>query len=274
MDIRTILVNLDVDFYSPHILESAAGLATLLGAKIIGLGALEPSDAVASFAGVVDRAHSYAEARLKIETSIEGLANEFQQRIPAKLQLAWHGVIRSPNDALLALSSEADLVLTTTPRVKDVSRHRTLDAGELLMSLGRPLLAIGTETTEVSLGRIVIGWKDTREARRAVADALPLLNLAEELIILTVNEGEDSIEPVSPHPLDGWLLQHGMKARHEVIPTDGDSAGVALQRFARTVDADLIVAGAYGHSRTREWLFGGMTRELLDAETANRLLSN
>jgi nucleotide-binding universal stress UspA family protein len=274
MGIRTILVNLDVDFYSPGILECAVSLATWFDAKLIGLAAAEPSTAAVGFAGAVALAAAYGEERQEIKTRLHTLETEFRLQVPAKLRLDWRAAIESPNDSLLVAAKRADLILTGTYSGKDASRLHTVDVGELVTSAGRPVLAVGRHITALTPDKIVIGWKDTREARRAVADALPLLQLAHEVVIATVSEGESITEKASLEGAIAWLSQHGVTAREEVVSTGVEGVGAALMSVARSADANLVVSGAYGHSRAREWFFGGMTRDLLATENANRFLSN
>ena len=274
MNIRTIVVNLDVDFYSPEILQCAVSLATRFDAKLIGLAAAEPSTVAVGFAGAVALAVAYAEGRQQIETRLHTLETEFRVQVPAELQLAWHAAIEPPNDSLLVTAKRADLILTAMPAGKDVSRARTVDVGELVTSAGRPVLAVGGATRKFTGQRIVIGWKDTREARRAVADALPFLKVADEVVIATVSEGDDIEEKASLDGVVAWLGQHGINPRSEIVPVDVNGIGATLTSVARSIDADLIVSGAYGHSRVREWFLGGMTKELLATEALNRFLSN
>ena len=112
----------------------------------------------------------------------------------------------------------------------------------------------------LSAKRVVIAWKDAREARRAVRDALPLLKAADEVLVVAVGEsGRAGALDVKEH-LDG----HGINARTLVQARRESAVADDLIRAAEREGADLMVAGAYGHSRTREWILGGVTRDLLD----------
>ena len=120
---------------------------------------------------------------------------------------------------------------------------------------------------------IVIAWKDTREARRAVADALPFLRGADQVLVATVDEGDYTGERARLETIVSWLHLHGLPARGEVLPL-GQSLAATIHNAATAIGADLIVAGGYGHSRFREWLLGGMTQELLEQPAVNLFLSN
>lgn len=119
---------------------------------------------------------------------------------------------------------------------------------------------------------VVIAWKDTREARRAVADAVPLLRLALNVTVVTVADERGQWVDQSVADVVGFLARHGVEARSKVLENSDDSG--RLVEFIVANHADLVVSGAYGHSRLREWAFGGMTRSLLDETGLNRLMSS
>jgi nucleotide-binding universal stress UspA family protein len=113
---------------------------------------------------------------------------------------------------------------------------------------------------------VVVAWKDTREARRALQDALPLLHHADEIVITEVCEKSDDLAPSGARLRDvaRYLAGHRIAAAvaERVRPVD-DTAANTLLRLVEDESADLIVAGAYGHTRLGEWVFGGMTQALL-----------
>ena len=119
---------------------------------------------------------------------------------------------------------------------------------------------------------VVIAWTDTRECRRAVMDALPMLHGADRVTLV-----EASNDPVGARDgiddLSGWLDRHGLGADRIVSRIRGSGAQT-VAAIATQVEADLVVAGAYGHSRIREWAFGGVTRDPLLHERRCTLLSH
>jgi nucleotide-binding universal stress UspA family protein len=148
----------------------------------------------------------------------------------------------------------------------DAGRRGETDRGDLILRVGRPVLVVPPNIESISGRNVVIAWKDTREARRAVQDALPLLRLAEKIIIAEICESSADI-PLSEARLgdvSSYLARHRMTATvsGRVKPVDRMIAS-SLLGLAREESADLVVAGAYGHSRLGEWVFGGMTRDLL-----------
>jgi len=273
MEIRVILTSLDVDLEPPRILTCTVDLARRFNARIIGMAAAAPPTAAAGFASAFAVAAGYARARIEIEARLANLRNEFHAAVPQSLMLEWHSLIESPTAALLGACQQADLIVTTT-RDGDASSLRSVDVGALIVAAGRPVLAVGADASSADFKTIVVGWKQTREARRAVMDALPLLRLADEVVVATVSEGNETEERASLEKVVTWLDRHGIKARSEVVFASVQGAGASLENIARIVGADLVVAGAYGQSRIREWLLGGMTKELLQAKTINRFFSN
>jgi nucleotide-binding universal stress UspA family protein len=116
----------------------------------------------------------------------------------------------------------------------------------------------------LSARRVAIAWKDTREARRAVRDALPFLQQAASVMIVEVSErrgGEQAARNIKD--VADYLRRHRIEIIAErVRPTDVTATG-SLLRLLHDENIDLVVAGAYGHSRLGEWAFGGVTRDLL-----------
>jgi nucleotide-binding universal stress UspA family protein len=158
----------------------------------------------------------------------------------------------------------ADLLVTSVDRnnsVFDASRH--VEMGDLVMRIGRPVLVVPKSTAKLTLERILIGWKDTRETRRAVVDALPLLKKANFVGVAEIAIESEMVE-ARQHLGDvvEWLKRHGVAANAIASPSTRDDSR-RLGELAQEQKADLIVAGAYGHNRVREWMLGGVTRDLL-----------
>ena len=137
------------------------------------------------------------------------------------------------------------------------------DVGDLLMRAGRPILIVPKGANGFKFRQALLCFKDTREARRAAADALPLLQASEGVHVVEVVDSP-AIEGSSHALADlkDWLARHGVEAQGSPIATKGGEA-LQLASLAKDIDADLIVAGAFGHSRLREWAFGGVTHDLL-----------
>ena len=148
---------------------------------------------------------------------------------------------------------------------------------DLIVGSGRPVLVVPYAGKFATLGRrVLIAWDGTREAARALGDALPLIAKAEAATIMTVRQHEADFERDAPalQRLEQHLAHHRITATHEEsVRGDVPVADLLLSRAA-DLDIDLIVAGAYHHSRFREALVGGVSRELLDHMTVPVLMSH
>jgi len=130
----------------------------------------------------------------------------------------------------------------------------------LLLETGRPLMIPATTPATAMPERIAVAWKPTPQAARAVGLAMPFLSRAKEVVVLTVDE-----EPGRRSDVDrliGYFACHGLKATAERLqPGAGDPAETLIN--AAAARADLLVMGGYGHTRLREWVFGGFTQRVL-----------
>ena len=169
-----------------------------------------------------------------------------------------------PNQVALTLASEvrlSDLFVGTRPYGDPAKTEATEEA--VLLRSGRPCIFLPPATQKAPrFDSILIGWKNTREAARAVADALPLLQKADRVDVIEVAE---QVSPPASAPgvdIGRYLSRHGVNAEIRTAASAPDT-GTALLREAKATAADLIVIGGYGHSRLREWVLGGATRELL-----------
>jgi nucleotide-binding universal stress UspA family protein len=146
-----------------------------------------------------------------------------------------------------------------------------------LIDSGRPVLAIPYAGNFESIGqRVLVGWNASREASRAVHDALPLLAKAESTCVFLANpkrglaaHGEEPGADIARH-----LARHGLKVEVAKTVADDVADSALLLNHASDMGADLLVMGAYGHSRLREFILGGVTRSLLREMTVPVLLSH
>jgi nucleotide-binding universal stress UspA family protein len=130
-----------------------------------------------------------------------------------------------------------------------------------LIDSGRPLLIAAASPLATVPETVVIGWKATREAARAVTAALPFLQIAKQIVIVTVAEDHSSLEEEAER-LMAALRWRGVPATVRHLQPDGHDAADKLLAAARE-HAALLVMGGYGHSRLREWIFGGFTQHVL-----------
>jgi nucleotide-binding universal stress UspA family protein len=148
---------------------------------------------------------------------------------------------------------------------------------QALFSSGRPVLVVPHSGRFEAVGRtVLIGWNASREAARAANDALPLIAGAESATVLVVNPSEapggDGAEPGAAIALH--LARHGLRATAEHVVAPQVDDGEMLLNQAADLGADLLVVGAYGHSRLRELVLGGVTRTLLRQMTIPVMMSH
>ncbi len=156
----------------------------------------------------------------------------------------------------------ADLIVVPRAIGEDMLARSTLET--VLLDAGRPLLIPAASVIPANFERIAIAWKPTPQAARAVAAAMPFLARAKEIVVITVEEpaGERPGERDQADRLVKNLAWHGLAATTERLqPGPGGAAATLLAGAADR--ADLLVMGGYGHSRLREWVFGGFTQLVL-----------
>lgn len=262
MGYATIMVHLDLDRSNASLLAFTADLANRVQAGVIGIAACQPLDIVYSDGMIMD---DYVQDRDKINAQIETAKNEFHDAMTSRVSdLQWRATttIFPLSDFAAEQARSADIVLVSVVAGTLPTSSRRF-VGDLIMRAGRPILLVPDSIDALTVNRIVVAWKDTREARRAVTDALPLLKLATEVVVIEVatNDGFSSAEARCTD-LVAWLGRHKVKAAVMPVVSSGNDAAT-LRNFVESQRADLVVAGGYGHSRLREWVLGGVTREFL-----------
>jgi len=272
MAIRSIIVNIDIDNFSPPLIASAVALAQRHDAKLIAVAAAGAPVAMAGIDGQA-AASIYTIELTDVEERLRELEGKYRSLIPAGMAVDWRAWVETPARCLATMASAADLILVAAAAKRPSSFLRSVDIGELVLSSGRPVLIVKPDTGPITADRIIVGWKNTREARRAIADALPFLTTASAVQVASISEGEPDVEQTSLDDALAWLAAYGVKAEGKLHPSSHSPAETILS-LAQTFGADLIVTGAYGHSRVREWLLGGMTHDLIGESTINRLISN
>lgn len=272
MEIRNIAVVLTIDSVDPDLVALASDLARRHHATLTGVAAAEPPLVVMGMDGGAVAASVYAEQHAEIEASLAAAEASFATLVPPGVKHHWVGTIQRPDAAIIEIARTVDLIIVgATDQKPQIGRAVDVDA--VLLGAGRPVLVAAAGTRKLKASKIVVAWKDTKEARRAVMDALPLLKAADDVSLVVVDEGNLATERASMLDAVAWLQSHDVKAHGDVLPDLGGVAQTILQAVM-TEGADLVVSGAYGHSRLREWLLGGMTRDLLATHGVSRLFSN
>ena len=266
MTYATLMVHLRPGQSNTAVLASARQLADRFGAAVIGIAATQPMQM--DMGDGTTAVGVYALNRDEIEGEVRALEVEFRRALGAAVpDLRWRSAsLLSSLPAYLAREARsADLLLTAIDASSYFDNMRRVDTGDLIMQAGRPVLLVPAATEPSRLERVMVAWKDSRETRRAVADALPLLRTATHVSLVEIRDGKDGRPEGEARLADvvAWLTRHGVAVVECVSsPSSGDDA-TALFALGQDRGIDLTVAGAYGHSRMREWVLGGVTRDLL-----------
>ena len=273
MSYKSILVNLDIDGPIGPVVKAATALARRSDAKLIGFCAADAYLPVTGPEGAAMAAEVMQQMRDDDERRFGELRGQFENLVAGAVETEWRDASEGPTYALVLASRAADLIVTQARRGASTGdRARAADPGSVVLQAGRPLLVVGADAGQPPGRKVVVAWKDTREARRAVMDAVPLLQAAEEVAVVTVAPTIDQWTRDGIADVAAFLARHGVTARSEAIESSLESD--SLIDFINARGADLVVSGAYGHSRLREWAFGGVTRSLLDQTRLNRFLSS
>jgi nucleotide-binding universal stress UspA family protein len=266
MSFKTLLVHLDASERRAARLDVAFYLAERFDAHVVGLFALEqlyiPPYVLAETGMDLER---YA---LSVrQTAAEEAKAQFEDKA-RKEQYATRSEWRQSltQDALEVLrrcARYADLVIAGQPDAEDPGGVPASYAHELVMSAGRPVLFVPSKGRFDEVGRrVLVAWNGSQEAARAVKDGMPLLPPANEAEVVIYDR-----EKVLPRPGDlpdpdiaKYLARHGAKVTVGEESSRGEEIGQLILQRARAKSADVIVMGAYSHSRLRELVLGGATR--------------
>ena len=264
MSYATIMVHLDLARSNASLLAFTADLANRMQAGVIGIVACQPL-AIVTGDGMI-MGDYVQQDRNEINAEIDTARAEFYDYMTSRVSdLQWRSTttIGPLCDFAAEQARSADLILVSVGAGVAPTSSRRFATSDLVMCAGRPILLVPDGVDALGTDCMMVAWKDTREARRAVADALPLLKLAAEVIVVEIATSDEfSDAEARCNDLVAWLHRHRVKAAAmPMLSSSNDSA--TLRSFVEDQHADLIIAGGYGHSRLREWVLGGVTRDFL-----------
>jgi nucleotide-binding universal stress UspA family protein len=222
------------------------------------------------------------DAWLQVQELAKQTASEIEDRLKQKLARANSRAELRRSDVMSGEAGEAiavqgrynDLTVIGWPAGTGSGYSKSLFEAALFQS-GRPVLLIPESfTRHGSPNRVLIAWSPERESARAVNDALPLLQSAEQVRILVVDTGSSGPEANPGDDMARHLARHGVNVEVKHVPGSGEPVQRIILKEGEYLGADLIVMGGYGHSRTGEWLFGGVTRDILRTTNLPILMSH
>ena len=276
MSYKTILVHIDPGRRCAVRVEVAIRLARQHDAHLVALHAIAPFEpsgyVLAEMGSAVIEAQKHAataelartEGEFSKQASAAGLRN-----------IEWRTAIDDPVDAMTLHARYADLVVIGQTDASERSNIAGDFPERLVLAAGRPVLILPSFGSFGTIGkRILVAWNPSREATRAVTDAIPLLRLAHNVHVMAINplRGEHGSVPGADIGL--YLARHGVRVEVKVDNGAEIDVGNELLSRAADLDADLIVMGGYGHSRLKEWVLGGATRTVLESMTVPVLMSH
>lgn len=185
----------------------------------------------------------------------------------------------SPSASVARYARTSDLVIVSQFNRDDVeAAHETEFVEQMLLTAGRPVMVLPSSGHFPVVGeRVLLCWDGSREAARALTDAAPALRQATHLVVLTMDEGgaSDKGETIPFEDLASYCIAHGMPTPDHVHrDIKGVGVGSTILNAAADHSADLIVMGAYGHSKFREWAMGGATASILKSMTVPIMFSH
>jgi nucleotide-binding universal stress UspA family protein len=210
-----------------------------------------------------------------LEEAAVGPKDRFMRTLKQEQLLGeWQTIVGLPSSYMARYAAGSDLVVIGQ---HNPDQSSGLDKpADVVLGCGRPVLVVpyfGLLPYNIVDGQVLVAWNGSREVQRAVQEALPILGLAKGITVLSVNPEEDA-DIVLQAEMVAHLERHGLAAIPETIRTDSlATADIVLDR-AKEITADLVVMGAYGHSRLRETFLGGMTHDMLRDTTRPLLISH
>ena len=277
MSITDLLVHVGTDTACPSRVEVAARLAAWHDAHLIGLHVMASLPIPGYVAAELPRqVHELRAQRLR-EAAVQA-RHLFDSAVRAAgaPRVEWRAEEGDILETARRHGRYLDLVVVGQGiDVDDPTGALALLPEELVLSIGRPVLVVPRYGAFPALGdHVLVGWNASREAVRAVNDALPLLRRAQKVTVLSVDPGGHPDQRLPGADITLHLARHGVNAVAAQTRGADIAVGDVLLSCAADIGADLIVCGAYGHSRLRETILGGVTRHLLRHMTVPVLMSH
>ncbi len=275
MALKDLLVHVGVARSAQSTVAAAASLADRHNAHIVGLGIRPPLD-MPRYASVrlpESVVEIMEERERELLATSEETFNSTTAHAGLKDRSEWRTAMGSPHEILGLHARYADLTIVGQHEPGGGDGRFADLAEDVLVSAGRPLLAIPfIGAPDVIGNKVIVAWNASREAARAVADAMPILDNAKEVEIFIARD--DDIGDLPGADIAAHLARHGIDITVYETPASDVSVGDALLNRATETGADMIVMGGYGRSRFREFILGGVTRHMLQHMTVPVLMSH
>jgi nucleotide-binding universal stress UspA family protein len=275
MSYAAVMTHVQADAEAAPRLARAVEIAARFDADLIGVAA-EMIPPLAFDGGLYSAEAEWVTAmRGQVETRLADALKAFEAATAGfGARTDFESGMQLPDQALAAASRAADLIVAGGGPRRRRNVYREAGGAGLALTSGRPVLVAPPGAPPLAGKCVLLAWKDTREARRAMSDALPFFEAAERVVVAAVcAEADAAAARLEVDDVALALERRGVRAEALVAP-HGRSDGHEILRQAALARADLIVCGAYGHSRLGEWVFGGVTADLLSQDEVYLLLSH
>ena len=267
MAIKDILVHVDSTGRSDLRLKIGIELAERNDGHLVGLHA-KPYPYIPAL--TPDMGAMYGELIDEQQELIDQNADAAQKKFEAavrhtEISKEWRTTAGDPSDVVRRHARYADIVIVGQSN-KEADRQATDLPEGVLLSTGRPTIVVPNDPNVKTFARnVMVAWDDGIQATRAIHDALPILKAAENVTVMAVNPKETGDHGASPcADICLHLARHGVKAYAYPVTTDEFTTEHMILKRAFEHGSDLLVMGAYGHSRMREFVFGGVTAHVLE----------
>jgi nucleotide-binding universal stress UspA family protein len=277
MTYATVMVSLALDQPNEARLAIAGQIAETFDAALIGVVASVFSPPLYFTDGkqaqmVIDQEEA------SIKRRVAELEAQFRQAADNRAShIEWRSAIDFPARFALQQARSADIIVSGGRSDAFSDPFATVTPRDLVMEAGRPLLVVPDSVDWLDPRSAIVAWKDTAEARRAIVASLPMLRKARDVVVAEIAEedGSHAAAVAGVRDVVAWLSRHGIRAAELAAAQDHDRDVFAqLDSMAASVGAGFIVGGAYGHSRFREWILGGMTQHFITQTARCVLLSH
>jgi nucleotide-binding universal stress UspA family protein len=269
---KSIMLHVHADDALDHRLQVALGVCRAFGAHLTCLYAapynayvtMDPLGGMALQAAIMDEFRE-TEGRVRQQVSAQMVHND--------VTWDWQSTIGDVSTNIVQAIALADLVILSQYDGKGEELNKPLaivDDVAVHASCATMVVPVGVSSFQIG-GEIVIGWNASPEASHAVRMALPFLKVASAVHIASVEQGDEAFPQTAAHT---YLSRHGVLSDLHELPRAGRRTAQVLHDFAISKGASGLVMGAYGHSRLRETLLGGVTRNLLATSTVPLLLGH
>ncbi len=281
MSYKTILVHVDTEEDLARVMPVALSVARREGAHVIGLHVIRnPVPTLYSPYQVEVLTEAVDRMIVKAKERAASLRASFERMIGGEVGIdgEWRTVASASqevDDALVDHASCADILIMAQPDPGGPAARMIGTLGRVMLQSGRPVLVVPYTGDMKTIGEhVLVAWSGTRESVRAIHDAMPLLQSAKEVRLYAVDSKNERDSAALPGAeISASLARHGVTAITEKTTAGGSIADTLLSRAADH-GSDLLVMGGYGHSRAREYVFGGVTRQILRMMTVPVLFSH